>query len=169
MTIHSLENLLVEELKDLMGAEKQILEALPKMVSAASSPELKSALEDHQKQTRKHVERLEEAFRALEEKPESKTCKGMAGLLAEGAELLKEEMPDSVRDAAIIAAAQRVEHYEMAAYGAARAFAKELGRLDVAQLLQANLDQEGDADRHLTQIAEFGVNIEAAQHAATVG
>jgi ferritin-like metal-binding protein YciE len=93
----------------------------------------------------------------------------MAGLLAEGAELLKEEMPDSVRDAAIIAAAQRVEHYEMAAYGAARAFAKELGRLDVAQLLQANLDQEGDADRHLTQIAEFGVNIEAAQHAATVG
>lgn len=163
MPIHSLEELLVEELKDILGAEKQVLAALPKMVAAASSADLQKAFEAHLKQTRRHIERVEKAFEALDEKVSSKKCKGMAGLLEEGAEVMEAQMPDAVRDAALIGAAQRVEHYEMAAYGAARAFAKQLGRLDVAQLLQANLDEEGDTDRLLTQIAEFAVNIEAAE------
>ena len=163
MTINTLEELLVEELKDILGAEKQILTALPKMAAAASSAELRKAFEAHEKQTRRHVERLEKAFAALEVKPASKKCKGMAGLLEEGSERIEADMSEAVRDAALIAAAQRVEHYEMAAYGAARDFAKQIGRLDVAQLLQANLDEEGDTDRLLTQIAAFAVNIEAAQ------
>jgi ferritin-like metal-binding protein YciE len=163
MTINSLEKLLVDELKDLMGAEKQILVALPKMAAAANSDELREAFETHEKQTRGHVERLEQAFAALEEKVASKKCKGMAGLLEEGNERIEADMSEPIRDAALIGAAQRVEHYEMAAYGAARDFAKQIGRLDVAQLLQANLDEEGDTDRLLTQIAEFAVNIEAAQ------
>ena len=161
--IQSLDTLLVDELKDILGAENQILEALPKMIEAASSPDLKAALRDHLAKTRRHVERVEQVFEALDEAVESKTCKGMAGLLQEGAEILKKSMPDSIRDAAIIGAAQRVEHYEMAAYGVVRSFAKQLGRLDVAQMLQTNLDEEGDADRLLSQIAEFNVNIEAAQ------
>ena len=161
--IQTLDSLLIDELSDILGAENQILEALPKMIEAASSPDLKSALRDHLEKTRRHVERVEQAFEALDETAEAKTCKGMAGLLQEGAEMLRKPMPESIRDAAIIGAAQRVEHYEMAAYGVVRSFAKQLGRLDVAQMLQMNLDEEGDADRLLSQIAEFNVNIEAAQ------
>jgi ferritin-like metal-binding protein YciE len=163
MEIQSLETLLHEELKDILGAEKQVLEALPKMIEAASAKELKKALKNHLEQTREHVDRLGKAFEALGHKAESKTCKGMAGLLQEGAEVLKTKMPDAVKDAAIIGAAQRVEHYEMAAYGAARSFAKQLDRLDVAHILQNTLNEEGEADRVLTEIAEFAVNIEAAQ------
>ena len=161
MEIKNLDNLLVEELKDILGAERQILEALPKMIDAATADDLKSALRDHLDKTRHHIERVERAFEMLGEEAEAKTCKGMAGVLQEGAEVLKKAMPDAIRDAAIIGASQRVEHYEMAAYGVVRSFAKQLGRMDVAQMLQANLDEEGDADRLLTQIAEFHVNIKA--------
>jgi len=161
MEIQNLEALLVEELKDILGAERQILDAVPKMIEAATADELKSALRDHLEKTRRHVERVERAFEMLGAEAEEKVCKGMAGLLQEGGEVLRKSMPDAIRDAAIIGAAQRVEHYEMAAYGVVRSFAQQLGRLDVAQMLQANLDEEGDADRLLTQIAEFHVNIAA--------
>ncbi len=163
MSIDSLNALFVEELKDLLSAEKQILKALPKLIKAASSTELQAALEDHLGLTERHVDRLEQVFERLGLAPAEKSCKGMAGLLEEGADLLKEPMAPSVKDAAIIASAQRVEHYEMAVYGSLRTYAQLLGDIETAQILQSTLDEEGDADRKLTQIAEFSINLQAAE------
>ena len=166
MSVESLQKLLVHELKDLYSAEKQILQALPKMAKAASNSRLRKAFETHEKQTEEHVRRIEKAFKGLDGSPTGKKCKGMEGLLEEGKEILEEEMPDALRDAALIGAAQKVEHYEMAAYGTAREFAERLGLDEVARLLQQTLDEEGETDKLLTSIAEGGVNTEATAFAA---
>lgn len=156
MKLDSLHNLFVHELKDLHSAESQLVEALPKMVDAASSSELKQAFSHHLEQTRQHVSRLEQIFDQIGEKANGETCEAMKGLIKEGDKLLKEDGESTVKDAALIAAAQRVEHYEIAAYGSARTYA-ELLKMDKAKdLLQATLNEEGDADRKLTRIAEGG-------------
>lgn len=158
--IPSLQELLVDELKDLLNAEKQLVKALPKMAKAAANPELKAGFTAHLKQTQGHVARLEKAFAALGETARGKTCHAMQGLVEEGAEAIDLDAPDAIRDAALIGAAQRVEHYEMAAYGTARAFAEILGETKVAALLQQTLDEEGDTNKQLTALAET-VNQEA--------
>lgn len=156
-----LEELLVEELKDLYSAEKQILRALPRMVRAASDDELKAALEEHRRVTERQVQRLETVFDQLESRPGRKKCKGMAGLLEEGEERMQEEDEGPARDATIIASAQRIEHYEIAGYGTARTYAQHLGLNDTAKLLQETLDEEGEADQKLTMLAESHINSEA--------
>jgi ferritin-like metal-binding protein YciE len=161
MEIDSLKKLYVEELKDLYSAEKQILTALPKMVKKATHPKLKSAFQDHLKVTEGHVERLERIFEALGKPARGKKCKAMEGLLEEGKEVMSEDMEDDVMDAALISAAQRVEHYEMAGYGTVRTWAELLGESTAAKLLQQTLDEEGDADKSLTQLAETTINIAA--------
>ena len=159
---NGLGTLLTEELKDLYSAEKQILKALPKIVRATTTETLRAALEDHLEETEGHVERLEEIFEQLDMKPGRKKCKGMEGLLEEGEEHFKEQEEGALRDAAIIAAAQRVEHYEIAAYGTALAYARELGIDEAASLLEATLEEERGADERLSEIAESEVNEEAA-------
>jgi ferritin-like metal-binding protein YciE len=161
MKLDSLETLYVEELRDLYNAENQLLKALPKMAKGASAPELKQAFEDHLEQTREHVERLDEIFEKLDKKPAGKTCKAMKGLIEEGSEILEEEGQESVLDAGIIAAAQKVEHYEIASYGTVRTFAQMLGEEDAAELLQQTLEEEDEADKRLTELAEEVVNVEA--------
>ena len=161
MKLNSLETLYVEELRDLYNAENQLLKALPKMAKAASSPELQQAFEEHLDQTQEHVDRLEEIFDKLGQSPKGKKCKAMEGLIEEGSEILEEEGDPSVIDAGIIAAAQKVEHYEIASYGTVRAFANMLGEEDAAELLQQTLDEEGEADKHLAELAEEIVNVEA--------
>jgi ferritin-like metal-binding protein YciE len=156
----SLEDLFVDELKDLYSAENQLLKALPKMAKAATAKELKAGFEKHLKQTQGHVERLEEIFEELEESPKGKKCKAMEGLVEEGAEVIDEDAEPEVKDAALIAAAQRVEHYEIAGYGCVRTYAKLLGRNDAMKLLQQTLDEEGDTDKILTKLAET-INVEA--------
>ena len=163
MASESLQDIYVEQLKDLYSAENQILKALPKMAKAATHAELRSAFEDHEVQTRTHVERLEKIFTQLGEKPGGHKCKGMEGLLAEGDELLEEHEESEALDAAMIAAAQRVEHYEIAGYGSVRTFANMLGLSDQADLLQRTLDEEGDTDKKLTGLAETVVNIDAVR------
>jgi len=158
----SLKKLYIDELRDLYSAETQLVKALPKMAKKASSPELKQAFEDHLEETKGHVNRLEEIFEELEEKPTGKTCKGMKGLIEEGEEVIDKNGDEAVLDAALIGAAQRVEHYEMAGYGTARTFATHLGEDNAADLLQETLDEEGEADKKLTEIAEEGINFEAA-------
>jgi Mn-containing catalase len=150
-----LRELLTEELKDLMSAENQLVKALPKMVKAAKDAELKKAFEDHLEQTKGHVERLKQMFDMLEEKPKAKTCKGMAGLVEEGSEVITEgkEKEETQADLALIGAAQRVEHYEMAAYGTARAIAEQMNRKDIAKLLSQTLAEEEAADELLTRLA----------------
>jgi ferritin-like metal-binding protein YciE len=150
-------------MRDLYNAENQLLKALPKMAKRATTPELKEAFESHLEETQTHVERLEEIFSNLGKKPSGKTCKGMKGLVEEGSEMMKEDGPDSVIDAGIIAAAQRVEHYEIAGYGVARTFASLLGEDEAEDLLQSTLDEEGAADEKLTEIAEGMVNEEAEE------
>ena len=162
MKLDSLETLYVEELRDLYNAENQLLKALPKMAKAASSPELKQAFEEHLEQTQEHVARLEEIFEKLDKKPTGKTCKAMKGLIEEGSEVLEEEGEEPVLDAAIIAAAQKVEHYEIASYGTVRTFAEILGEEDAVELLQQTLDEESEADQRLTELAEEVVNVEAS-------
>ena len=165
-TVSSLNELLIEELKDIYDAEKQLVKALPKLANAAENPDLKQAFTDHLAETRGHVERLEQVFEELGAPARSRSCKAMAGLVDEGAEMiaLKTSAPP-LRDAALIGAAQRVEHYEIAAYGTARALAETLGADRVATLLQATLDEEGAADKKLTALSEFvnqqaGANVE---------
>ena len=165
MKLDSLRTLWVEEMRDLYNAENQLLKALPKMVKSASTPELKEAFETHLEETRTHVERLDEIFGKLGKKPTGKTCKAMKGLVEEGSEMMQHDGPDSVLDAGIIAAAQRVEHYEIAGYGAARTFASILGEDEAEDLLQETLDEEGAADEKLTEIAEGIVNEEAEEAA----
>lgn len=163
MKLDSLRTLWIEEMKDLYNAENQLLKALPKMAKRATTPELKKAFESHLEETQTHVERLDEIFVKLGKKPNGKTCKAMKGLIEEGSEMLKEDGPESVIDAGIIAAAQRVEHYEIAGYGVARTFAAILGEDEAEDLLQETLDEEGAADEKLTEIAEGIVNEEAEE------
>lgn len=162
MALENLNDLFIHELKDLYSAENQILKALPKMVEAANAEELARAFAHHLQETEGHVRRIEEIFRDLDGSPKGKKCAGMEGLLKEGKELLKEEAAEWVLDAGLIGAAQRVEHYEMAAYGTARDHAEKLGLYQAAQLLQQTLDEEGAADKKLTEIAESSVNALAA-------
>jgi ferritin-like metal-binding protein YciE len=161
MSLSTLHDLYVDELKDLYNAENQILKALPKMVKAASDPQLAAAFTDHLAETKVHVERLEAIFQQLDASPKGKKCKAMEGLLAEGQDLMANDANPSVMDAALIAAAQRVEHYEMAGYGCVRTYARLLGDEQAADLLQKTLDEEGDTDKKLTQLAESVINAEA--------
>ena len=163
MKLDSLRTLWIEELRDLYSAETQLVKALPKMAKKATNPELKEAFESHLEETRNHVERLEEIFSRLGKKPTGKTCKAMKGLIEEGSEMMQEDGPESVLDAGIISAAQKVEHYEIAGYGTARTFASILGEDEAEDLLQETLDEEGAADEKLTEIAEGVVNEEAEE------
>jgi ferritin-like metal-binding protein YciE len=156
-----LQELLVEELRDLYNAETQMIRALPRLTKAASSAELKRAFRTHLLETRRHAHRLEQIGRALDVKLTGKTCHGMEGLLDEGRELLRHGRDAHTRDAGLIGAAQKVEHYEIAAYGTARAHAETLGHGKIAFLLQQTLDEEGATDKKLTEIAERVVNPEA--------
>jgi len=162
MALDTLHDLFVHELKDLYSAETQITKALPKLVTAANSDELKQAFQDHLEVTEGHIQRLEDIFRDLQVTPRGKKCVGMEGLLEEGKELMKEQAQDWVMDAGLIGAAQRVEHYEIAGYGTAREHAEKLGMYPAAQLLQQTLDEEGAADKKLTEIAAQSVNALAA-------
>ena len=148
------DELFKQELQDLYDAEKQIIQALPKMMEAASSEELKSAFEEHLDQTKEQVKRLDRVFKAIGEKPQSKTCEGMQGLLREGEKMIAEIPKSPVLDAAIIGAAQKVEHYEISGYGTARTMAEMLGQQDAAELLEETLDEEKATDETLTEIAE---------------
>ena len=161
MEMETLKDLYVEELKDLYSAEKQIIKGLTKMQKAASHPELKQAFARHQAITEKHVERIERICADLEVSPRGKKCVGMEGLIEEASELIREKPEPDVLDAGLIAAAQHVEHYEMAGYGCVRTYARQLGFEDQAELLQTTLDEEGDTDKLLTSIAETSINIEA--------
>jgi ferritin-like metal-binding protein YciE len=162
MEIDSLRKLYVDELKDLYSAEKQILQALPKMAKKAKNPQLKQAFELHLQETQNQVERLDQVFELLGKSPRGKKCKGMEGLLEEGKEMMQEDMEPEVMDAALIAAAQRVEHYEIAGYGTVRTYAQLLGEDKHVKLLQQTLDEEGNTDKKLTQLAESSINVEAA-------
>jgi ferritin-like metal-binding protein YciE len=160
--LNQFDDLLCHELEDLYDAEQRLTSALPKMAEAANSPQLKSAFQHHLQETKGHVDRLERAFKQLGKSPKSHTCEAMKGLIKEGEEIISAKGDRDVKDAALIAAAQRVEHYEIAGYGSARTFAERLGHTEVANLLQATLDEEGAADHKLTQIAESTVNVRAA-------
>jgi ferritin-like metal-binding protein YciE len=159
--LNSLQDLYVSELKDLYDAENRIIKALPKMAEAANSPDLRAAFEEHLQQTRRHAERLEQILRGLDESPKGKKCKGIEGIIDEGEDMMEENAPDSVADAALIAAAQRVEHYEIAAYGTVRTYARRLGFEDQAELLNQTLQEEGETDKKLTSLAETSINEEA--------
>lgn len=158
--LKSLRDLLVDELRDLHNAENQLIKALPKMAKAASHEELREGFETHLEETREHVDRLDRCFKILGEKARGKKCHAMEGLVEEGKEAIEEDAPDAIRDAKLIGAAQRVEHYEIAAYGTARSFAQTLGETQVADLLQETLDEEGETDKKLTALAET-INEEA--------
>jgi ferritin-like metal-binding protein YciE len=153
---NSLRELLVEELKDLYDAENQLIKALPKMAEAVSSEDLRAAIEEHLEKTEQQAERLKQVFSQLGESPKAQKCKGMEGLLKEGTDIIKEEddMDPELKDAAIISAAQRVEHYEIAGYGSVRTWANLLGENEVASLLEQTLEEEKEADQTLNQIAE---------------
>jgi ferritin-like metal-binding protein YciE len=155
---NNLNDLFVQQLEDLYDAEKRLTDALPKMAEAASSPQLRQAFETHLAETQGHVNRLESVFNRIGRTPERETCAAMKGLIKEGEEMIKAGGNDSVRDAGLIAAAQRVEHYEMAGYGTVRTFAQQLGLNDVANILQQTLDEEGEANKKLTTIAQSSVN-----------
>jgi ferritin-like metal-binding protein YciE len=161
MELDTLHALYVERLRDLYSAENQILKALPKMRKKATHKELGKAFDTHLEQTREQVTRLERIFEQLGEKPTGKHCKGMEGLIAEADELLGEDAAPDVLDAGMIASAQHVEHYEMAGYGTARTYAQMLGYDDQAKLLQQTLDEEGETDKLLTDLAQSSVNVDA--------
>ena len=157
----NLEDLYTDLLKDLYSAEKQLVKALPKMAKNAQAPDLQKAFQEHLRQTEGHVERIERIFTELGGSPRGKKCVGMEGLVEEGNELLQEDVEPDVLDAGLIAAAQKVEHYESASYGTARAWAQRLGYDKAARLLQETLDEESMANEKLTRIAESHVNVEA--------
>lgn len=162
MEINSLRELYIDHLRDLYDAETQLIKALPRMAKEASSDELRQGIEEHLEQTRGQAERLEQIFEQLGEKAKGKKCKGMQGVIEEGKEALEEDMEEDTKDAAIIAAAQRVEHYEIAGYGTARTYANLLGENEAAELLEQTLNEEKETDQKLTQLAEE-INVEAAQ------
>ena len=161
MKLESLKDLYLEQLKDLYSAETQLVQALPDMAKAATSPDLKSAFNDHLRQTEEHVRRLERIFQDLQQDPKGHTCEGMKGLVKEGQEMMKMRGEASVLDAGLIAAAQRVEHYEIAGYGTVRTYAELLGKDDHVTLLERTLQEEEQADELLTELAESHVNEEA--------
>lgn len=162
MEMNTLRDLYIEQLRDLYDAENQLVKALPKMAKGANSEELRQGFEEHLQQTREHVQRLETIFEQLGEKPKGEKCKGMEGLVKEGSEVLEEEMDDDVKDAAIIAAAQRVEHYEIAGYGTVRTYANLLGETEAEELLEQTLTEEKETDAKLTDLAE-NINVEAEE------
>ena len=161
MKLETLRDLYVEQLRDLYSAETQLVKALPKMAKAASHTELRSAFQQHLNQTEGHVQRIEQIFQQHGGKPTGQTCKGMEGLISEGEEMIKMKGDPAAIDAGLIAAAQRVEHYEIAGYGCVRTYAQLLGDTRGAQLLQQTLDEEGMTDKKLTQLAERVINLEA--------
>jgi ferritin-like metal-binding protein YciE len=163
MELETLQDLYIHELKDLYSAEKQILKALPKMIKAANSPKLREGFQEHLKQTAEHAVRLEEILSTHKQSTRGKKCKGMAGVLEEGAEMIDEEADAEVKDAGLISAAQRVEHYEMAGYGTARTYAELLGDRQGAALLQTTLNEEAETDQKLTKLATSAINIAAAK------
>ena len=163
MKLDSLNKLYVDELKDIYSAETQITKALPRMVKAATSPELKAAFDSHLQQTFGQIERLERIFETLEQSPRGKKCVGMEGLLEEGKEMMGEDIEAEVLDAALIAAAQKVEHYEIASYGTVRAYAELLGDDAAVDLLTETLEEEVATDEKLTLLAESGINVEALE------
>ena len=166
MKINSLHDLYIDQLRDLYDAENQLVKALPKMAEASASDELREGFEEHLEQTRGHVQRLEQIFERLGEKPKGKKCKGMEGLVKEGSETLDEDMPEGTKDAGIIAAAQRVEHYEIAAYGTVRTYPDLLGHDEDARLLEQTLEEEKETDQKLTQLAE-NINVQAEEGVET--
>lgn len=165
---NNFEDLFREQIEDLYDAEHRLTEALPKMADAAHSPQLKRAFEEHLRETQGHVSRLEQVFREINTDPKRTTCPAMKGLIAEGEEMIKAKGDVDIKDAALIAAAQRVEHYEMSGYGSARAFARRLGLTQAVSLLQQTLNEEKAADEKLNQIAESSVNPQAAGATASV-
>jgi ferritin-like metal-binding protein YciE len=164
MAAHNLRDALVEEIRDLYSAEKQLVKALPKMAKGATSDDLRQALESHLDETENQLTRLERVFELLDEKPRAKHCVGMAGIVEEGSEKLQEDMEDMVLDACLIASAQKVEHYEIGSYGTAIAWAEALGLNEVSEVLNETLEEEKAADQKLTALAESGIN-----DAATAG
>jgi ferritin-like metal-binding protein YciE len=166
MQADRLTHLYVDQLRDLYNAETQLVTALPKMAKAANSNELRSGFEQHLEQTRGHVDRLERVFASLDESPKGKKCAGMKGLIDEGSELIKEDLPAEELDAGLIAAAQRVEHYEIAAYGCVRTYAELLGDDENAALLNQTLDEEKETDEKLTEMSKK-INVEAMESEAT--
>ena len=162
MEIEELEELWVDEMRDIYSAENQILKALPKMAKKASSPELRKAFEMHIRETEGQVKRLEKIFQKLGKRPTGKVCAAMKGLVEEGKEMMGEDMAEDVMDAALIAIGQKVEHYEIASYGTVRTWANVIGNEDASRLLQQTLDEEGAADKKLSALAE-SINVEAAQ------
>ena len=162
MKENQLRELYVEELRDLYSAEKQLVRALPKMAKAATSSDLRSGFEEHLKQTKGHVSRLEQIFDSLDENPNGKTCKGMEGLIKEGSEMIEEDPEEEQLDAGLISAAQRVEHYEIAGYGCVRTYAQLLGDDEAMSLLDETLKEEKETDAKLTELAE-NINVEALQ------
>ena len=163
----TLRELMIEEIRDLYDAERQLVKALPKMAKGASSEELRSLIETHLGETQEQVKRLERAFEMLQEKPRGKHCAGIAGIIKEGSDLLGEDFDGAVLDAGIIAGAQRAEHYEMGAYGSVIAWAKQIGEGDIASLLEETLEEEKGADEKLSALAESSINQQAASEKST--
>ena len=161
MKLDSLRKLYIHELKDLYSAESQVLKVFPKIIEAATDRDLKKAFERHQKQSEKQVGRLERIFKKLDAKPGGHKCRGMEGLINEAQGIIDAEAEDEVRDAALVAATQRIEHYEMAGYGSARTFAEKLGDYAAADLLQETLNEEAIADQRLSRLAERSLNFQA--------
>jgi ferritin-like metal-binding protein YciE len=165
MELNTLEDLYVDKLKDLYSAENQLLKALPRMAKVASNKKLKNGFLSHERQTQSHVKRLEQICKDLGVSPRGKKCVGMEGLVNEAKELISEKPEQDVLDAGLIAAAQHAEHYEMAGYGTVRTYARLLGYKNHADLLQQTLDEEGETDKLLTELAETGINVEALEFA----
>ncbi|MBV9573027.1 MAG: ferritin-like domain-containing protein [Acidobacteriales bacterium] len=165
----SFHEVFIDELRDAYDAEKQLTKALPKMARAAASDELRTAFEDHLAETEGQIRRLEQVFASLDEKPRGKHCDGIAGIIEEGKSILEEDIEETVLDACLIAAGQRAEHYEMAAYGSLIAWAQTMGHAEAAELLQETLDEEKAADEKLSSLAEGGINAEAARTAQAGG
>lgn len=164
MKLESLHDLYLKELYDLYNAENQIVKALPKMIESASSSDLRTALSEHLQQTHEHVRRLQQVFQLHGEEVKGEKCEGIEGIIDEGKDIVKHDENPGVRDAGIIAVAQKVEHYEMAAYGSARTWAQTMGHTQAAELLQRTLNEEGESDKKLTSIAQ-SLNVEAVRHA----
>jgi ferritin-like metal-binding protein YciE len=163
MELQTLKDLYIHELKDLFSAEQQLVRALPKMAKAASNKELVGGFQEHLEQTKVHAQRLEQVLSSHQQTTRGPKCKGMEGIVAEGAEMIEEEADDEVKDAGLIAAAQRVEHYEMAGYGTARTYAELLGDQEGAQLLALTLEEERQTDQKLSKLAKSAVNVAAAK------
>lgn len=162
MELETLQDLYIHELKDLYSAEKQLIRSMPKMAKAASNEQLKAAFQQHLEETKEQAARLERLLEAHEESTRGPKCKGMEGVIAEGTEMIEEDADEEVRDAGLIAAAQRVEHYEMAGYGCARTYAQSPGPTDDATILQMTLDEEGATDKKLTALAKSTINVAAS-------